>query len=371
MRPTSQPVAPVRTASPSRRHVPRGRLALLLLGGASLLIGLDAALLLLGLPAPLTTERLPEVHGQVMLLGFLGTLIALERAIAIRRPWAYLAPIGTGVGALLLVSPFSVQIGESLQALGLGALAFVYAVAWNRVGSSALAIQWLGGFMALGGSLLLLVGVSLPSAFPWLAAFLILTIAGERLELAHIAAPPPSAERALLVISFAIATCAMASLLWPSPGSELFGAALLALVVWLARYDIATRTVRGRGLPRYTAVNLLFGIAWLGIAGVSWLVLGPLVDGPRYDLVVHAVGLGFAMSMVLAHAPIIVPAIVLRPLPYRPLLYVATAALQLSLLLRVFGDVRSIDWAWQSGGVGNILALVLFVGTTLALVVRR
>ena len=70
----------------------RGRLALLLLGGASMLLGLSAALLLLGLPAPITTERLREVHGPLMIVGFLGTLIALERSIALRQAWAYGAP---------------------------------------------------------------------------------------------------------------------------------------------------------------------------------------------------------------------------------------------------------------------------------------
>jgi len=64
--------------------VPRGRLALLLGGGVAMLLGLDAGLLLLGLPAPVTIERLPEVHGQLMLIGFLGTVIALERAVAPR-----------------------------------------------------------------------------------------------------------------------------------------------------------------------------------------------------------------------------------------------------------------------------------------------
>ena len=73
---------------PEARPVPRGRLVLLLGGGVAMLLGLDAGLLLLGLPAPVTTERLPEVHGQLMLIGFLGTVIALERAVALRRPGA-------------------------------------------------------------------------------------------------------------------------------------------------------------------------------------------------------------------------------------------------------------------------------------------
>ncbi|MGJ3560863.1 hypothetical protein ACR6C2_30315 [Streptomyces sp. INA 01156] len=60
---------------------------LLLPAGLALLAGLDAALLLLGLPAPVTADRLPEVHGVLMVLGFVGTLIALERAVALGRPW--------------------------------------------------------------------------------------------------------------------------------------------------------------------------------------------------------------------------------------------------------------------------------------------
>ena len=40
--------------------------------------------------------------------------------------------------------------------------------------------------------------------------------------------------------------------------------------------------------------------------------------GPAYDAVVHAVFLGFTLSMIMAHAPVILPAVLRRPLPYRP-----------------------------------------------------
>ena len=112
-------------------------------------------------------------------------------------------------------------------------------------------------------------------------------------------------------------------------------------------------------------------MAWLAVAGGTWVVLGPQVDGPGYDLVVHSVTLGFAMSMVLAHAPIILPAVLVRPLPYRPVLYAATLALQLSLILRVAGDIRGTAWAWQVGGAGNVAALLGFVALSAVLVVRR
>ena len=93
--------------TPVPRPVPRGRLALLLGGGVAMLLGLDAGLLLLGLPAPVTIERLPEVHGQLMLIGFLGTVIALERAVALRRPWGFSAPLATGFGSLLLLTAYA------------------------------------------------------------------------------------------------------------------------------------------------------------------------------------------------------------------------------------------------------------------------
>jgi hypothetical protein len=38
--------------------------------------------------------------------------------------------------------------------------------------------------------------------------------------------------------------------------------------------------------------------------------------GARCDAVIHAAFLGFAMSMVMAHAPVIPPAVLRRPLPY-------------------------------------------------------
>ena len=49
---------------------------LLLPGGLALLAGLDAALTLAGVPAPAGSARLAALHGSLMVLGFLGTVIA-------------------------------------------------------------------------------------------------------------------------------------------------------------------------------------------------------------------------------------------------------------------------------------------------------
>ena len=255
------------TGTMNKPKTPVGRYVLIAFGGLSLLAGLDAALLLADLPAPVTAERLLDLHGPLMVLGFLGTLISLERAVAIRAGWAYLAPVGTGVGALVMLSPLPVQVGQAMQLAGLGVLMLIYGRAWQRQTSIALAIQWMGALMAVIAAALWLVGVETGVMLPWLAGFLILTIAGERLELAHIAAPPPSASRLLLGLSAGLILAAMVALLWPAPGVEVYGALVIAIALWLLRFDIATKTVRSTGLPRYSAVNMLFGIGWLVVAG--------------------------------------------------------------------------------------------------------
>lgn len=87
-----------------------------------------------------------------------------------------------------------------------------------------------------------------------------------------------------------------------------------------------------------------------------------MLSGRGYDAVLHAVFLGFVLSMIMAHAPVILPAVIRRPLPYRPVMYVPLALLHATLLLRVLvGDARGVDLAVQVGGVGNIVALLLFV----------
>ena len=100
-------------AGGARRRAARGRVLLVALGGSALLAGLDAALVRLGVWAPVASSRLGDVHGQVMVLGFLATLISLERAQSLGRAWAYLAPGLYGVGALALVSPAPAAVGQS------------------------------------------------------------------------------------------------------------------------------------------------------------------------------------------------------------------------------------------------------------------
>lgn len=332
-------------------------------GGIALLGGLDAALLLLGLPAPITTERLPLVHAPLMVFAFIGTLVVLERAVAARRWWGFSAPAALGLGGLALLSELPMAVGQTAFVVGFVALLAVYRLVWVRQPSMAIAVQTLGAIAGLVATTLWLAGVAIPFLTPAMTAFLVLTIVGERLELARVSpVVNERVERLAFGCGIALAVAALAAPIWPEVGFPLFGAAMLALVAWLFRYDVATRLVNATGLARYMAVCLLVGYAWLLVAGGIWLTAGPVTSGAGYDAVLHSVFLGFVMSMIMAHAPVILPAVIRRPLPYRWFLYIPVALLHVSLAVRVLvGDGRGIALAVQWGGALNVAAVLLFV----------
>lgn len=360
---------------PATRTAPRrrgglGRVPFLLPAGLAVLAGLDAALMLLGLPAPVSAERLPDVHGMLLVLGFVGTLIALERAVALGRRTGYAAPGLLGAGALALVSPAPLVAGRSLLVAGSVALVAVYVPLWRRQRDDAVLVQSLGAVLALGAATLWLGGLDVPVLLPWLAGFIVLTIAGERLELARLALGE-GAGGVLLALAAATVAAVAGSVLWPAVATPLLGLALLALVGWLATHDVARRTVRGTGLPRFMALGLLAGYFWLGVAGTVWLLEGQVLDGTAYDAVVHATFLGFTISMIMVHAPVILPAVLRRPLAYHPVLLVPLGLLHGSLALRLWvGDALGHPLAWRAGGVLNIVALLGFLATAAWAVAR-
>ena len=108
---------------------------------------------------------------------------------------------------------------------------------------------------------------------------------------------------------------------------------------------------------------MLAGAAWLAVAGAVWIVTGPLMGAATYDSVVHAVTLGYVISMIFGHAPIIFPGLLRRPLPYHPVFWIPSALLHGGLAVRIIADLSGWGGLWQAGGVLGVVAIVVFAIT--------
>jgi hypothetical protein len=346
-----------------KRYIPLVVLALL-----ALIFALWAGLLRLGWNFP-NISGLALAHGPLMISGFLGTLIALERAVAIRQKWMFAVPVICGLGwiSLLIFKP----LGAVLILLGsLGTLAILGFMV--RREPKIHTITMAAGVLAwVIGNGLWLAGLPIYQVVFWWQAFLILTIGGERLELGRMLRISPVRIRLFVLFSAGLLAGAVLAAFELTWGARLSGLAMLALSSWFLRNDLAARNIRrSRQLPRYIAVCLYTGFIWLGVGGVFQLLLGPLIAGPYYDAGLHAVLVGFIISMIFGHAPIIFPAIIGRPVSYSRIFYLQLALLHLSLLLRIAGDVINEPALRQLGGLLNEVAILIFLGVTLFFLAR-
>lgn len=334
---------------------------------AILLLAIWAGWIRLGWPWPTIQPDLALIHGPLMVSGFLGTLVSLERAVALGVRWMYLGPSASAAGAVLLMAGLGGSLGPLLMALGSLGMVAIFVVIVRRHLASYTIIMGFGALAWLVGNLLWLSGWLVPQFVLWWATFLILTIAGERLELGRIQRLPPQAGRIFTGIVILLLAGLLISLFWQDLGTRLFCLGMLALAAWFFVYDISRRTVRKTGLPRYIAACLLIGYAWLAFAGFLGLIFGAIVAGPRYDAFLHAIFLGFVFSMIFGHAPVIFPAIVGRQYRFHPMLYGNLALLHFSLLLRVIGDLAGLFLLRLWGGLLNGIALLIFLISTLTL----
>lgn len=333
---------------------------LLLAGAVAMVAGVAGGLVRLGFAIPVGAAP-ATVHGALMVHGVFGTLVATERAVALGRGPAFLAPVLSASGALLsLASPAHFAVSAALYlgaALALAAASIAIVRVQNATFTKLLALGTLPLAAAAAG---LLLGATPGVLAPAWMAFLVITIAGERVELSRMVRPPAAMTRALtiaLVLTAGAATAAIVAPLF----ARVFGALLVVAAGLLVRLDVARRTVRLAGLPRFVAIALFAGFAWLALGGVI-LAASDLVPGrASYDAGLHAIFVGFVLSMVFAHAPIVLPAVAGVRIPFDPLLYAPLTLLHASLALRVIGDAAEV-FAWRrAGGLGHALAIAAFV----------
>jgi hypothetical protein len=341
-------------------RLPALRIPLLVLAALALVSGTLAGLSRMALVAPLAPHH-PALHGILMVGAFLGTLIGLERAAALARGWGHLGPLlSAAAGGWLLLRP-DARPAMVLLVAASAMLAAVFATLLHRHRQHPLAVMGLGALCWLGGNIAWLWTTSPRAAVPWWVAFLALTIAGERLELARILAP---GRAALAFFGGAVLALVAGLALLPllaDLGVRLVGGGLAALAAWLLRHDLARRSARFGGLHRFGAVCLVSGYLWLAVAGVLVLAAGARMGSLVYDAATHAFFLGFVFAMIFAHAPLIAPMLLGVHLPFRRFFYLHWGVLQGSLLLRVTGDLGGPE-PWRAWGAwGNAVALGLFL----------
>jgi hypothetical protein len=350
-------------AGPRRRPLDR---PILLVVIVALATGILAGLARIGYQMPAFSAERAAIHGPLLAAGVLGTLIGLERAVAfgwrsgLRWHPAYIAPAASALGTLwLLIAGMATIPAQVLLTIGAAGLVAVNVAMVRTQRAPETVTMALGAVLLLIGNAAWLAGRPTPLVVHWWVGFLVLTIVGERLEIARIRRPGPNASRLFTVIVAAYLVALVAIAADADVGIRLSGLALLALAAWLLRFDVAWLTIHNPGLPRFVAICLLAGYGWLVVGGALALTSGLLWAGLVYDALLHALLLGFVFSMILGHAPIIIPAILGLPIGFHVIAYLPLVVLQLSTVLRVAGDLLPDPDLRMLGGLLAAVAILL------------
>ncbi len=332
-----------------------------------LVSALWAGLLRIGWALPLSSAA--GIHGQLFIGGMLGTVIGLERAVAIGRSWAFAGPILTILGGLGLLAGLPTTIGALLISSGSLGLLVIFAMLLKRQPARFLITMALGALAWFGGNLLWLSGQPLAVASLWWVGFLTLTIFGERLELGRLRQLP---TRAFWSFSLSVGLLVLGLILGLFDyinGSRIVGIGLLGSGLWLLTYDIGRRTIRRPGLPRFSAACMLSGSTWLAVGGLLLTTIGGTYSGLFYDAILHSIFVGFVFAMIFGHAPIIIPALLNLTFRFSNWTYVPLGLLHISLILRVTGDLLSvIEWR-RWGGMFNAVSILAYLVMTAIIIV--
>ncbi|MBX3171151.1 MAG: hypothetical protein KF760_27330 [Candidatus Eremiobacteraeota bacterium] len=313
-------------------------LALLVLALAAALLGGLARLWGFALPAALIAH-----HGLLMGGILLPTLISLERAVALSTRWSWTVPwLGLACALCLLADTGPTEV--LLLGLGGGLLVQHLALARRRPGLDA-RVSLLAVSLLLVSDARWVVSHNAPECAPGWASFLILLIGAERIELSFLGnARAPGLHWLLLGLGL--------SALAGYPQGQ--GLGWLSLAVWLARHDLARRNAFRAGLAAYSGRAVLSGYFWLALSGGQLALTGlPYAGGLAFDRITHGVFVGFVLSMILAHGPIVLPAVARCGMRFSRTFYIPLVLLHLSLALRWLG--------WTAlGAAGNLAALAIF-----------
>lgn len=337
---------------------------LLFLAAIGLLAGLYAGLIRLGFLPDTEHVVSPLAHGPLMINGFLGTLIGLERAAALDKKWAFIGPIFMAVSTVFLLTGFQAPGKWSLIIGSVGLMVVMIFLYYLQPKIYHL-IMALGAGALLVGNLFYVFGYPIYMLVCWWAAFPLLTIFGERLELNRIMRPPKEAQRIFAGLISGWILALIATHFDRSIGWSIASLLLIGIAGWLIQYDVARRTIKAAEWTRYSAICLLTGYGWLILAGLFGLWHGFPTAGPLYDGLLHMIFVGFVFSMIFAHASVIIPSLSGKLIRWHGYFYLPLILLHGFLLVRILGDLLLFPPVRTIGSHGNVLAIILFLGGVL------
>jgi len=282
-------------------------------------------------------------HGAAM-VGFLGVVIALERAWLLGNARAHLVPAVGVAGLLAELGGGPSWLGHLLLLFaGAGLVVLQGAHLMRRRGIDN-TLMTTGALAWLVGQMIVLTGASPSRAVPAWASFVVLVILGERIELQRRGdqAPPAGLVAAGWTALILHLIAGAMHLLWPRSGTSLLGLGWCAsggLLLWT---DPGVRAPARPGADRYVATALTLGFVWLVAAGLLSIVFAGIDAGPLYDARIHALFGGFGLTLLFAHGPQVLPALAGRDgLAWSRLAWAALLVLQLGAVGRVVGDLSS------------------------------
>jgi hypothetical protein len=289
----------------------------------------------------------------------MGTVIGIERAVAVKHPLSFAGPLASLAGGIAMLGRAAGVAGWLVAAASLAFIAVNVAVV-KRQRAAHTVLLLVSAIAWATGSLVFALSPQSAAVVPLWFSFLVLTIASERLEMTRLMRRREGAAVALYAIVGVMLLGAMLSGASSSWGGLLYGSSLVALSIWLVTFDIARRTVRAQGLSRYMALCLLLGYLWLFVAGAAWIATS--LGLPFRDAALHGLALGFVFSMVLGHAPVILPAIARVKVLFGRAYYLPLLLLHASLAVRLAAG-RVDASAWAGGAAGNAVAIAAFLAT--------
>jgi len=328
----------------------------------SLLLAIWSGWLRMGWQIPVTQAA--SQHGALMVGSFLSTLIFLERAITFRNKWILLLPFLNGLSGVFFIAGLY-SVAQWMLIIGSAGFVVMCAYFIYKYKELYYYVFLSGAICLLVGNCMLLNTAFYPNAVNWWMDFLLFTIVAERLELSRFLALT-TFKRSALLCALLISFIAL-FIPFHLYGNIIFAAGLATTAIWLLRYDMAWHSIEMKGQHRYSAHLLIIGYVWLLFTAALIPLANQLPFG--YDAVLHSFFVGFVFAMIFSHAPIILPAVLKLPVKlYRPVLYGWFSLLQLSLLLRVAGDVLIDLYLRKWGGMLNGLAILAFFASVIIIV---